>query len=452
MRQLLPRATSGQDGPRKFPEGQTRFFGAASCTGKNRGRIGRALMRGDRCLRRVAPWLSFSQEPAEFETSANTDYTNLDGSIDNPIVEAEHPIVGTCFGAEIWVGMRGRKRLDFTVHYERLPLLMKPSRFRFVALIIIILLSFGVEWGLKGFPDFRQTFNDWLPLVFVLAGASGLTAFLVWLPKRIALKKASKLRRVDRRRPILYLRTFKDDGHFQLSRPRGWFPFRLLHHLEFEDVVATAAGAFGPVVALGRPGEKLPPLGCTREYVEHRDWRGRVETLMEDCAAVILVLGKADGFNWEVRSLIERGYIHKAVVLIPPLTFSQLQARWRGFAEVAESAGVSTLPTQIPAATVAFAFNATEFPRFVSSELRHAQKIKTEPEDASQYSIAVQHLVEKVSRSAFDELNDEFRVIVRAKERRVSKSGHRRGQSSHIPTGFLPPSGSFEPPREWRGD
>jgi hypothetical protein len=36
-----------------------------------------------------------------------------------------------------------------------------------------------------------------------------------------------------------------------------------------EDVVEIALRQFGPVVAIGRPGESLPPTGAAREYVRN---------------------------------------------------------------------------------------------------------------------------------------------------------------------------------------
>jgi hypothetical protein len=66
--------------------------------------------------------------------------------------------------------------------------------------------------------------------------------------------------RKDHRPPVVYLRSFKADEVTRRGTIFGDFQTE-------EEVLAEVLSEFGPVVAIGKPGEELPELGAARLYV-----------------------------------------------------------------------------------------------------------------------------------------------------------------------------------------
>jgi hypothetical protein len=136
----------------------------------------------------------------------------------------------------------------------------------------------------------------------------------------------------DPRPPVIYLRSFKDDkgaGHplgiFRGSNIKyfwhwifGFYngPHELMGRSE-EEILAQVLGTVGPVVAIGRPGEKLPQLGAARVYVEDAVWQEKVHEFLDRAALVVLRLGKTEGFWWEVEQSASRLDPRRLVFLVP---------------------------------------------------------------------------------------------------------------------------------------
>jgi hypothetical protein len=81
----------------------------------------------------------------------------------------------------------------------------------------------------------------------------------------------------DKRPPILYLRSFEDDTSLYPDHER--------------DLVAALA-PFGPVIAIGRPGEFLQTLGAARAYCGD-DWKEQVRHWIDTCALVVIRIGES---------------------------------------------------------------------------------------------------------------------------------------------------------------
>lgn len=120
----------------------------------------------------------------------------------------------------------------------------------------------------------------------------------------------------DHRPPILFLRAFKDD---QATLPRGGILHRLLR-VEFgrrrlDHVLVEEFSRFGPVVALGRPGQRSLPFGAARIYVEHDDWQAKVLELAERSAHIVLVADEGAGVAWEIETMRSGGLRAKTIFL-----------------------------------------------------------------------------------------------------------------------------------------
>ncbi|MGP1345452.1 MAG: DUF4339 domain-containing protein [Phycisphaerales bacterium] len=168
----------------------------------------------------------------------------------------------------------------------------------------------------------------------------------------------------DARKPLLYLRSFALDGRTSLQ-PRGFFAamlgvsgygtfrgwwdalfrsdgensliyqgwvltqcvhpvrlFRLFFGVTADSTEHSLANFFskvGPVVAIGRPGERVAETGAHREYVKDDEWRDRVGSLLQTCQGVLLQPAQSEGMAWELRRICETVPLERVLINIPTI-------------------------------------------------------------------------------------------------------------------------------------
>jgi hypothetical protein len=163
--------------------------------------------------------------------------------------------------------------------------------------------------------------------------------------RRRALLSAEQARLIDTRRPVLFLRAFRDD-QVSLSAAR---PSWLLNFIDpgsvsgsLEELVVQEFAHLGPVVTIGRPGEALPPLGAARRYCGGEDWHEIVSMLMDEASLVIVGVGFSQGLEWEIARLTSRGLLSRTVFVFPPHLATDRQGREQLFRMVGLSSGMQT--------------------------------------------------------------------------------------------------------------
>jgi hypothetical protein len=122
----------------------------------------------------------------------------------------------------------------------------------------------------------------------------------IGLSRRLRAKSAREIISSDIRSPIVYLRSFIADKTDQpnqfLIYSENFFPFTK------ESGMVRQLRTIGPVVAIGRPVEHLPPLGAARIYVGGTDWRAVVGDLLDAARFVVIQAGGLTrGIEWEMR-------------------------------------------------------------------------------------------------------------------------------------------------------
>lgn len=159
---------------------------------------------------------------------------------------------------------------------------------------------------------------------------------------RVIKPDARELLFHDNRPPVVLIRSFADD-ELKIRRPiRKWlafFPQLWFSKLEmdFEEVLANQFYRIGPVVAIGRPNEKYPPLGAARSYLQGDEWRSKIETLSGEAKCIITILGDTPGIKWELCCLEQLKQIRKTVFLIPPVSEEEVDRRWRELLDMRNS-------------------------------------------------------------------------------------------------------------------
>lgn len=172
---------------------------------------------------------------------------------------------------------------------------------------------------------------------FLLAPA---TLILV-LGYRLSQKTGDPLALADRRSPVVFLRSFGDDGRATLNPPGalsqalGLEPIEALQSLgpianvnplrllrlalarptdTAEEQLARYLKTVGPFVAIGRPGELLRPGGAARRYFDQSRWQQEVVRLVREAALIVIQPDISPGVWWEVETVLKTIPRHRVLM------------------------------------------------------------------------------------------------------------------------------------------
>jgi hypothetical protein len=145
----------------------------------------------------------------------------------------------------------------------------------------------------------------------------------------------------DPRPPVLYLRSFDDED---LPDPTFRSPF----HLEnlpnpfiprrYEERLVPVLRRIGPVISIGRPGERRAELGAARLYVRDQDWRAAVRYLSAGAAAVVIVVGRSLSLWWEIDLVLAHVQRERLLFFFPYADEAKARHRfWRKYYEIIPS-------------------------------------------------------------------------------------------------------------------
>lgn len=218
-----------------------------------------------------------------------------------------------------------------------------------------------LSWGWASGRDWRRAIRTASPLAYSFSGialAAALWAISESLSRRgwmestvlcvvlLALTQlpksawdrttASAPRRAPHASPehrVIWLRSFHDDTTRIRSRfcANEWVSFVGIRS-RFETLISICAARAGAdLVAIGRPGERLRPVGAVRSYLPHDDWQRSIEHMIRESHAVFVVVGLSDGLAWEADTLIRLGAVDRTLFILPPLYFSKVEKRIESF-------------------------------------------------------------------------------------------------------------------------
>jgi hypothetical protein len=161
-------------------------------------------------------------------------------------------------------------------------------------------------------------------------------ALLLQLGRKLSRPDAATLLEADERAPIVLLRSFQDD---EKSVKRRSVLARLLFwgfggRIRLEQAIAGELSRFGPFVAIGEPGERLPDLGAARGYFSDDEWQAAVLDWIGRARAIVMIVGKTRWVTWELRQVIASGKLDRLVLLLPPDTPAGSTVRRQLIAEV----------------------------------------------------------------------------------------------------------------------
>lgn len=192
---------------------------------------------------------------------------------------------------------------------------VEPGTFQIRSGITLIVGGFLVS-VIVGYLDAREIdvpfATGLISLVMIVGGA-----FLCWRGRQYRAKATAQSIIEDSKPDVLYLRAFDTDS--SVLRFVGWsflLPRLIAGVVTEEEQLRDVLRPFGDLVAIGRPGEKLPTPGAARLYVSDAQWQSVVSDQMRSAALVIIRAGHSTGLLWELKQAFESLDPTKLLILV----------------------------------------------------------------------------------------------------------------------------------------
>jgi len=167
-----------------------------------------------------------------------------------------------------------------------------------------------------GYLDYREvviTFPErFISLAMIVGGA-----FLCWRGRQYRAQATAGDIFGDTKPDVLYLRAFEADR--SVLRYVAWsflLPRLVSGLITEEEQLRDVLRPFGDLVAIGRPGEKLPTPGAARLYVSDAQWQSVVSDQMRCAALVVIRAGRGKGLLWELKQAFENLDPTKLLILV----------------------------------------------------------------------------------------------------------------------------------------
>lgn len=152
-----------------------------------------------------------------------------------------------------------------------------------------------------------------LPLLAAFAGYP----LTLMRARQVVQPSLAEVRARDGRKPVLLLRSFQDDTIQMIHR----FRTRIgdaEQTRRFEQQVAGMLEAFGPLIAVGKPGEELPQIGAARAYLSEAEWQPAVIRWIDEAVFITMIAGATEWIRWELGRILEMGRVQHLLILVPP--------------------------------------------------------------------------------------------------------------------------------------
>ncbi len=150
------------------------------------------------------------------------------------------------------------------------------------------------------------------------------------LGRRMRLADGWTVMQRDLRPPVVYLRPFFEDERQIYDGPVGarhggvGSGASVKRNASHEREIARALHRVGPLVAIGKPGDSVAPLGAARVYVGDDVWQETVLALIKRAAIVILQPEATQGTWWELNAVAATTDWRRVLMLVPDPTLRPL--------------------------------------------------------------------------------------------------------------------------------
>ena len=139
-----------------------------------------------------------------------------------------------------------------------------------------------------------------------------LGCFLLIRARRYFQVRADSLLAVDKRKPILFLRSFADDEQVKFDGSE-----MAILDFSLETRLSNHFNYFGPFIAIGSQKDSVPQIGAARVILSDNSWQPRVLNWMSEASAVVMYSGKSQWVTWELAKLVNTERVAKLILMIP---------------------------------------------------------------------------------------------------------------------------------------
>ena len=220
-----------------------------------------------------------------------------------------------------------------------------------LAFVTVALLMLSPVWIEHSVLPLTTHFKVFMRVGWLFATTFGfgvLIRIIIRYLRRVYADTAEEeLKRNEARRPIFYLRSFSLEVW---DKPT--LRMLLQDDTTAEQKLVNVLNKYGPVIAIGRPGEVLPSLGAARFYVTDDQWQQKVADVANVSQLVIWTTGTSDGLRWELSHLLEWVPLARLVLFAHPhllsgLTANEREREWHTFRTTLGAMLPSLLPHQL---------------------------------------------------------------------------------------------------------
>jgi hypothetical protein len=204
-----------------------------------------------------------------------------------------------------------------------------------LAYALLLPVSYFIE------PQIFHFYILTIPVVVPGLLALPFGAHVVIYGRRMRVKSALTVLSNDRRPHVLYLRSFDDDD---LPDPTFRSPFHLQNlpnpfiPKRYEERLAPTLRRIGPVVSIGRPGERRSELGTARVYVNDDEWQTAIRYFAQNAGAVLIVIGRTHSLWWEIDFALANVQPERLLFFFPYADKpSERRKFWRKYYEIIPS-------------------------------------------------------------------------------------------------------------------
>lgn len=186
-----------------------------------------------------------------------------------------------------------------------------------------------------------------------------------------ASRSVSAVLKTDRRRPVLYLRAFRNEAQafdYLNPTPTAINPkFAVGGKLSLDYYLSgTVERLIGPFIALGNPNDVFAPAGAARAYVGDSAWHDEFDNLAAKSVAIVVAPGSAGELTWELKQILATGNAGKLHLLFGRYVYNDLRGNaldrwlkispepfdWSGFYRILSSLGFTIARESPPPGTV----------------------------------------------------------------------------------------------------
>ena len=141
--------------------------------------------------------------------------------------------------------------------------------------------------------------------------------------KQVFQLDSESLSKGDTRTPILFLRSFVDDGvKTKFSWGFLFSPFYGIYlmsrRLTLEKTMLTSFQSIGPLIAIANPSESKAQHGATKITADIDTWQNIVRDCITKSRCIVIVSGRSKYVGWEIETIINKGMDGKMIVVFPP--------------------------------------------------------------------------------------------------------------------------------------